>query len=289
MIIRPAINTMSHLFTCEKLYHYTKFKTLKEKILPNGTLLLNKFSNSYDPLENHRLCVKTNYSEEYGMEHDYDEETDNWFSNNYRFICFSKELVQDDQEPFPAKGHLLPRMWAQYGDFNHGVCLVFDKNKLLEKVRTKFPESFVGNISYTLDKPDYSDMERLNGYDFKKENILKNTKLQELIFLSKFSDYRDEQEWRIVIYNEDPNDSFVSFGDSLLAIVFGSSLGKNRIENTYLKVSKNIYEKYQTLKHYQVRYGYPIYYINDDDSISLTSNSCSCFDITLEPKFKLPK
>lgn len=285
MINHPIKNSMQKQFTCEKVFHYTKFQTLIDYILPKGTILLNKFSKSYDPLEKDRLCLKTKFTEN-GIDYDIDSETENKISNDFRFLCFTKDRDQNPEAKHLMQGHLLPRMWAQYGDRNKGVCLVFDKNMILEKIKLKYPKSFSGDIIYNLESKEYSDMEMINGYTFKIEDILHRPELQELIFLSKFCNYRDEQEWRVVTYSDEEIDTYIDFGDSLLAIIFGSSITKELIETTFQKNDMEDFSRYQSLQLYQVKYDAPMFHV-DGDSIIVYPENCSCFDLPIILPFEL--
>lgn len=152
----------------EYLFHYTSmyhaFQIICSEIL--------KFSNlpdSNDILESARPT--------YGLENLHDE------LNNYRQLSFT---MSDNR-----LGFAIPAMWGHYGDRGRGVCLIFDRNKILSNLPCN---SHYSRITYSGDYcKDYDSSIVCN--DKADAYILQNMKE---IFFTKTEDWSYEQEFRIV-------------------------------------------------------------------------------------------
>lgn len=116
------------------------------------------------------------------------------------------------------------RMWAQYADNHKGVCLVFDKKKLVED----FENSFKSELCET----HCRKVEYTNNLDSLKETLsqpcdsfLTLDKIQ-FLFL-KCEDFKDEQEFRLLLINEKLKDEneIVSFSiaNSICGVIPGTS------------------------------------------------------------------
>lgn len=260
-------------FTNEKVFHYTTLDRLIGKILPNNTLLLNRFSRSYDPVEKYRIFTKVGFSKNGDVVTSIDRKTDNKIARNFRFVCFTKDI--EIQSGLNCRGHLLPRMWAQYADRNRGVCLVFDKQKLLEKFKQQYPGYFDCDVSYDLDNGHFSESEATQGLNYKFDQLLTDNKLKEKLFFGKISDYEYEREWRVVIHDDKRDQTFLKFEDSLIAIVFGSAIRSINSKRIFKKSNQS---QYKDLKYYQVVYNVPVHYVFDE-FIQCVPEDSYCFDI----------
>jgi hypothetical protein len=260
----------------EKVFHYTTLGTLIGKILPNNTLLLNRFSRSYDPVEKYRIFTKIKFQKNGNIVPSIDRKTDCKVARNFRFVCFTKDL--DNQSVQNFHGHLLPRMWAQYANRNRGVCLVFDKKKLLEKFKQQYPGYFDCDVSYDLDNGHFSELEATQGLNYKFNQLITDNKLKEKLFFGKISDYEYEREWRVLIHDDNQDQTFLRFEDSLIAIVFGSAI---RSINSKRIFKKSNLSQYKDLKSYQVVYNVPVHYVYDE-FIQCVPEDSYCFDIPID-------
>jgi hypothetical protein len=264
--------------TNEKVFHYTTLDRLIGKILPNNTLLLNRFSRSYDPVEKYRIFTKIKFSKKGDIVPSIDRKTDNKVAKNFRFVCFTKDL--DNQSVQNFHGHLLPRMWAQYANRNRGVCLVFDKQKLLEKFTQQYPGYFDCDVSYDLDNGHFSELEETQGLNYSLDQLLSDNKLKKKLLFGKISDYEYEREWRVVIHDDKQDETFLRFEDSLIAIVFGSAI--RTINNKRIFKNSNQLQ-YKDLKYYQVVYNVPVHYVFDE-YIQCVPEDSYCYDIPVDMK-----
>ncbi len=225
------------------LFHYTSSESAKI-ILNSGTLLAGKIFESNDPFED----IELNFYEE-TLDPETVESLDNdikyYMREIVRFLSFSngdyskwtragKQYIEPKKRP----GFFYPRMWGQYGDHHKGVCLVFDKDRLSEQVQDQIEDEYEimqGEIDYIdilSDKysNDIFDIFDIDFCKFKQKKVYSYVDLflqqyRNNLYFAKDSDWKNEQEYRFLIYNKPlkgiRDRLFLSFGDSLIAIVLG--------------------------------------------------------------------
>ena len=139
------------------LYHYTNVdKALK--ILTSNSLRFSRIDYTNDTSESK---LKINFEKpDFNVESEikeFDKKTEkilDFFNRKnplIRLLCFSMDVKyskadiqsiynkqhltsKDKYYNVLGRGFALPRMWAQYASDNKGVCLIIDKEKLLDKV-----------------------------------------------------------------------------------------------------------------------------------------------------------
>ena len=215
------------------LFHYTTFSSALG-ILLSQQMRLGPLVNKNDPLEfeDHRddcraidgypsneelSIIKGNYKNAA------DEK-----ERSVRFASFAMDMPfynppKDSQENCYnnlSKGWARSRMWAQYAENHKGVCLIFDKNNLVKSFQSTFNscETYCKKVIYT------------NNLYPLKESLEKNCKslltLEKIDFLfQKCQDYRDEQEYRLLLINKKLKNSKkmveFSISDSLCGVISG--------------------------------------------------------------------
>ena len=157
----------------------------------------------------------------------------------YRFrkhhLDYSKlfcTTVDADKNPFGLNTKRCfgrPRMWAQYGDNHQGVCLVFDRKDLEDKILA----SLDGGVLWS-DEVIYDDgLKEVSAqaadveYDLEANRRVEAVVREQIeqfkhaLFFRKDSDWSGESEWRYVIRRELEGYERIPFGNSLRAIVIG--------------------------------------------------------------------
>lgn len=134
-----------------------------------------------------------------------------------------------------GRGFSLPRMWSQYASDNKGVCFIFNKNQILEKVKKSNHFYMAENVVY---KPLYSPYmmsveEFQNTYDYIiteyddaiKTMIIKRLPYLRCDFFSKLSDWSSENEFRIILANNNGENTvkLKNISDTIEGIVFGAN------------------------------------------------------------------
>nr|MCR4823351.1 DUF2971 domain-containing protein [Treponema sp.] len=165
--------------------------------------------------------------------------------NFVRMLCFSQDLflsiedLKDEKKQSFAdnllfKGWARSRMWAQYAENHAGVCLVFDKNKLISIFENQIYKKNISNIQH---KPiEYSnnlvkfeetmsDISEIQDTQSDYKNFFLGESQLELLF-QKCEDFRDENEYRFCLLNntlQSPDDEmYIDYADSLKAIILGA-------------------------------------------------------------------
>lgn len=225
------------------LYHYTSLDTFK-KILTNGIRLSKWKTLTADPFEQKLLNPSMNSDNGFKVYNSVQE--------NFRVLCLCGDLnvkTEKYQEIF-LPGYMHSRMWEKYGDGYKGVCLCFNEDKLFHDFNSQYSISRYKEIQYV--SPNFEDsvsnkqkskthvsITIVNDNGILKEEILTAQKLLENeyyalpLFFSKFIDYRDESETRLIAYKESPEDCFIPIQNSLVSVYFGdkAKLRKELLEN----------------------------------------------------------
>lgn len=142
--------------------------------------------------------------------------------------CFVKNKNKDcDVFELP---YIKPRSWAQYGQGQRGVCLGFNKKKLLNVIKKCVPAGVIiyeSAVFYDLDSKYKSKKATVNyNNDLSVEdNIARhiNTNRDD-IFFRKYKDFRDEDEYRIAVYDKRRElNNYFRFGicEALEAVILG--------------------------------------------------------------------
>ena len=231
------------------IYHYTKASTAINQILPNSQLRFSRLGDSNDPLEYKLLFPGVAvWGPEEGLSnltYEASSEINRLRQRDFRMISFCKnrEAQTSGDNNMDLLGYAKSRMWSQYGDKHEGVCLALDKNLLLNKINElKIDTVYADHTTYK-----YTDMGRainLDGNAMQNRGV-KNYCLEhvknhnKIFFFTKNPDYKDENEFRIVVYsNTEEAELYVDIADSLVGIIIG-----DRFPDGYLPSLKYIAEK----------------------------------------------
>ncbi len=199
----------------EKLYHYTSFDSAL-KILGSRCLKYGRLNGMNDFYENDKE-ISARLS---GCGNRYvlslsGELQDKVHSELYKYrqISFTAEDKRNDKQGFD-----LHQMWGLYADAGNGVCLVFDKEKLLGLIendvlhgRVRYVDSILPFYNLiVLCQDDVNDCIRK---EYKK------------LFFQKRKEWEHEQEYRLMKRcGVDFRDEYFMFYESLKFIIVSSKL-----------------------------------------------------------------
>lgn len=168
-----------------KLYHFTKASSLI-KILETMSLKVSRFDGLNDPTDGILKWTEYEFEEIFNQ-----IECEDYIKNSCSLICFSRNYKRSG---IVQRGTYHHRMWAQYGENQHGACIVIDKNRFLEENKTLFNMegafADIGNVTYS----DYISEIKYDGSPH-KDFIIKHRKE---IFYKKNRDWQDETEARFL-------------------------------------------------------------------------------------------
>lgn len=222
--------SLDEKFDSEKfLYHYTNVtKVIKilnsKKLIFSPLTFMNDTSEYKARITVDRKTINDSNKKEAYEDLEYVLNYCNQHAKDIRLLCFSQDVTfqqydhsniphWDDYERFfdlKGRGCALPRMWAQYASNNEGVCLIFDKNKLLEAVNKVTDYSKADSViyedyfySYQLSVEDLRSLKTKIKQDSKGVLPIANLFKTEAEFIKynyfvKLKDWQNENEYRIL-------------------------------------------------------------------------------------------
>jgi len=250
------------------------------------TLRFGKVCDSNDPIELKKFFVSLPYKsirESIKEEKIIKRELNNYLNNILQLVCFSEGNIMnfigdidDDGEEIDIVNDIignaklmdfslrppyyLPRMWAQYSKNQKGVCLIFEKTKILEQLEKQVENEY------------HFKHKKIKYKDFMKNDLLldqaitqtytyNNLNLEPKDFVQKYLNgdadinyfykdinWRDENEYRFLIWNKLKNENYekkiINIDNaSLIGIVFGlNNKNKKLIELAQARKIKNIHQ-----------------------------------------------
>lgn len=219
----------SELFEDQYVYHYTRANTAIEHLLGESRLRFSAMENMNDPREYNELAISLG-STPSNPRADVDASVETIrnlakFRQQVKVCCFCRDDPKDPSAcDFPLiynKGFCRPRMWSQYGDSHRGVCIVFNRLNLLERVRSEHdPNVRDSRVSYTNDAKELNIATSLEHQDIDQmsDREILDLGIRPYVF-TKHLDYRDENEYRIAVYSR--SEVFVDYGNSIKTVVLG--------------------------------------------------------------------
>lgn len=206
------------------IFHFTKFSTALEYILPDRRLKFGSLLKTNDPKEykSYGFISKNGFFDDDSQikkQLEWHQKISDLLRENVKVLCFSTDYFIN-AEPFD--GYNLPRMWAQYGENHLGVCLDIDFDKLKEENKEFLfgcktdKVSYLSRIKYPV--INYDKIRELGMDEFIKE--YRNANINQLFF-TKFIDWETEREFRILFVDENNKDRFLSIKKSLNRIILG--------------------------------------------------------------------
>jgi hypothetical protein len=234
------------------VYHYTRANIALDYILKNRTLQFGNYNGTNDPKESKSWEFDLGTNEERDLGKYNMTELSEWLSlelkSKTKLSCFSMDaegLAGNHIQEIFKRGFCKPRMWAQYSDNHSGVCLVFHLEKLKKLIGNEFHEGNLiisGPVKYTnriiirdLNNPDdqqytinVDHLEKVGREAYVEAHL--RTHCQRLFF-EKMTDWRDESEWRYVVFTQTEDNLYLDFQDSLAGIMFGANTSEKNIQS----------------------------------------------------------
>ncbi|HRH10398.1 MAG TPA: DUF2971 domain-containing protein [Bacteroidia bacterium] len=210
--------------TENKIYHYCKLQTAIELILPPRQLLLSPLTKTNDPRENKSFV----FAAAFGPGTDFKDLNENnaeisdLLRKDCKVICF----CQGHRHYF---GYEYSKLWAHYGDNHKGICLLLDKEQLInQNTKTASPE-YLKKINYTEFDPtkpyeghkmvDYVSMKVVGKEKYLKEHFRKLH--LDYLYFTKDKEWESERESRLMYFSEKIENEYCSIKDSLKHIYLG--------------------------------------------------------------------
>ena len=220
-------------------FHYTTREAAFAHILPEQSLKFSRYLDMRDPLENKYWRFLAG-----GWGHATEAESQQQVAGYLAFDDTAKHIRErsfllsltvdsppefGEAEPF-CSGWARARMWEQYAENHFGICLVFDREQLVESVVSSlraqgFAAPYHRKVIYDgsgMMKPplEFADLvgevtpQQVSAY------IERN---HEVLFFHKALDWATEHEYRFSTTSSDQEGLFVDYGQSLEAVIVGES------------------------------------------------------------------
>lgn len=190
--------------TVEYLFHYTPCDCAC-KILRTGQLRLSPFTEVNDPKEVIDWVSRLAATGEHVVIP----------RDKYKMACFSQGSYLKQQGGGPLDhGWGMGNMWAHYASDYNGLCLVFDGGKLEACFDHQFEGSQLhhGPVDYNNDCMEFSEVQARGPSE---------GGVMEYLLFHKFEWWSNEKEYRWVVRTEDQEDTFLDYGDALVAVAMG--------------------------------------------------------------------
>ena len=183
--------------TGKHVFHFTKFESAL-RIIASKSLKFGRFENMNDIAEAKR--------DVYGM---ISADIINAELSKYQSIS----LTLDDPSP---RGFKIDPLWGHYAQGGNGVCLVFDKDRLSQKVKEQFgTNATIAPIHYS---SEFSNAIFTKGDSQEAVRQYIEDNLED-IFFTKSLDWEYEHELRILIKGYDIDEKLNYGEDTLIAVI----------------------------------------------------------------------
>lgn len=250
---------LSMIQNLDTIFHYTKMNVAIEHILGESRLRLSRGFNTHDPREYGKWNLCPHLEGNAISDRDFSREWHkaeialNDVTRSYKFASFccndrpeKRTDLDISSGDVGRSGYNRLRMWAQYGESFYGICIAFSAQALREKLFKRIGEKF----PVYLDRVRYDGNMAINDHrltDANANEFVENEKTEWAnrfvknnigqIFFKKHTDFADENEYRIVVY--DPCDSFenepLDVKNCIKAVILG-----DRFKEVYVKIVKSL-------------------------------------------------
>jgi len=234
-----------YVTTPDALFHYTKTSIAIEHILYKKKLRLSILNDSNDPREyKFKIFNSHRSSPTIGALDDalYDNalkdartEINRILRFKCRVMCFCSNvkpaLILSDghskeDEYFYSEGWDKSRMWSQYGENHCGICLILSKSeieKVLDERKAQVKKCEANYVKYLqkgITYPSFNGslLGRKNVEECASQYVMDN--FEELFFRKHF-DYRDEAEFRVVVFDPCEKLEYLDISTSLKGVIVG--------------------------------------------------------------------
>ena len=215
--------------TEEYVYHFTTREAALEKILYSGKIKLNLLENTNDPREYKDWGITVTGGSDNNLpvwkalhlvNHKRKTQT--------KVLCLTMDDLKQQRCGLMRRGFASARMWAQYGGQHTGVCLIFDKKGLEEEIRktvSSTEDCYCGPVKYS--DQNFGVEFNFNTMGETEEEVQSGVELYirsniPQLFFTKLLDWRDEIEYRTMVYDDGTKPIFVPIANCLKGIMLGS-------------------------------------------------------------------
>ena len=236
----------------DTLFYYTNRYTGLEKILSSMQLRFSKLIDTNDPYEYKALNFP--FSQWIGANDNsfenakkVDKELNSLIKERTKVLCFCRNSRSQ------YYGYEKSRMWSQYGSNHRRLCIAISKNNIRRELKKQLKDE-----TYFFEPVIYKKIiASENEARFVDDSILKEgsgiidhiKNYYKQIYFTKNIDYKDENEYRLVVLEKDNIIDYISIKNSLKVIILGDAFPK-----VYYPIIQGICEEYSVglyINHYE--------------------------------------
>lgn len=226
-----------------RLYHYTSSEAAILGILANRTIRLAPFRGTNDLWESRPLRPNlVGDLDESALSHvdtfSIWEDLDRYIRGYSKVACFTQDWELPDtviaRDAYRGWGHL--SLWAHYGASHAGVCLEFNRERLiaaLEAAGGNAIHQFYGPVRYRRAEfgagPHGISIAQAAEFGIDAVALRYARVHHERIFFRKHADWASESEFRLVRTDLSTEPYYLDITDSLTGIVLGDAFPRDRI------------------------------------------------------------
>ncbi|MFJ7146671.1 DUF2971 domain-containing protein [Streptomyces sp. NPDC100445] len=224
------------------LFHYTNTTAAITGILATGTLRLSPYESTNDLWESQpHYPVLSAHHDDRGLDAGFSllEEIDRQLRLHTKVGCLTQDLALPAHvfNPDALRGWAHLSLWAHYGDRHKGVCLRFDRAKLVESfLKHAAPAAFAfhGPVRYlsSQDSPPTRgiDVGQVAEFGADAVALAYAEANKDVLFFRKHFDWDSEAEYRLIMVNQSTDFDYVDIRDALTGVVLGSAFPQGRVQ-----------------------------------------------------------
>lgn len=222
------------------LYHYTSSDAAILGILSSGKLRLSPFDSTNDLWESRPLYPNVqSHADDLEVGSELWEEIDRSMRLHAKVTCLTQDWKLHDSpgspEAFRGWAHL--SLWAHYGGGHSGVCLRFDRDKLIDAFLAAGADTalyrFHGPVVYrtaTLGAGPYGiDFGQVREFGVDAVAAAYAEAHKENLFFRKHRDWENESEYRLVLLDQSILPAYFDIRNALTGVFLGDAFPPSRM------------------------------------------------------------
>jgi hypothetical protein len=222
------------LDTSQCFFHYTTREAAFGDIIPQRRLRFSTYARMRDPMENKQWAFPAAYFVSDDEPADLRERAYFEFHHRAAEIFEQAHLLAftvDTEYPWPdelfGRGWARARMWEQYAEAHKGVCLMFDRGRLSQRISNDLHRQlnvrpYEKSVEYTPRGGELTlDLAKFPTpvpADFVRDFIEEN---HHELFFKKTLDWETEHEYRFATTAPPGEPLYADYGDALVGIIVG--------------------------------------------------------------------
>ncbi|MBH5336293.1 DUF2971 domain-containing protein [Streptomyces pactum] len=223
------------------LFHYTSVDAAVSGILPSQTLRLSPYTATNDLWESEPHYPVLTSSGESPAASDFTvwDDLDRQLRQHAKVACLTQDIALPESvfNPDALRGWAHLALWAHYGGRHAGVCLRFDRERLV----ASFLKAHAGPTSLAFHGPVHYltsqnspvtrgvDTRQVGEFGSDAVALAYGEKYKDQLFFRKHLDWDSESEYRLVVLNQTADYEFVDIREALTGVILGSAFPPNRV------------------------------------------------------------